>query len=158
MKTGEYRGKDGRVYRWERSRGEGWEHQHLVGVGWIDFPVKDWPAAKVALDELVAKSEWVETNDHIRVTYDGGRAQQLYDLVGWQEIDAKSSYSAQGYRKGREVALAEKGGDKYAPKVRELVEAVGAMYWSSAWTPDEMEPVGKEWLRRVVSASRKLER
>jgi hypothetical protein len=61
MKPGEYTGKDGITYRWEKTS-EGYTVVDCCSACWSIAPA-DWPAAKAALDGLVeeaAEAEHVE--------------------------------------------------------------------------------------------------
>jgi len=75
---------------------------------------KNWPAAKAALDALVAESEeWVEIDDNARIRRDGTEAQWRSGggINCWHEHTYPGEKRwPQAYRKGREVALEEASG------------------------------------------------
>jgi hypothetical protein len=126
MSPGEYVGKDGRTYWWEITNGQ-YAHT-FYGGGWRTIAPEDWPAAKAALDALIAEgdAEWVElptpdcAEPYIRISLNGQRVQQRTTEDRWIEYDAWWIKAA--YRKGREVTQAEH--EALREQVRALCEAV----------------------------------
>lgn len=120
--TGTYTGRDGREYRAGLETHWSGLARYFVeseeGERIAEFDMRDWPAAKAALDELLAEQEWVEINSVTRVSADGTRLEvKISPDAQWEPGDrlVVAQQVKDAYRKGRELALAEAG---------ELVEAI----------------------------------
>jgi len=131
VKAGEYIGNDERTYRWVHEHlsddsASGYDHQAKFDeweTEWID--PEDWPAAKAALDALIAEQDaeqWVEwfTDYWYRAKSDASQVQfRASREERW--TDCRDG-ETEAYRKGREVAQAEH--EALREQVRALVEAV----------------------------------
>jgi len=124
---GEYVGSDGRTYRWESEADDGYALWYQSKDGERYFNCKcnginpaDWPAAKSALDALIAEEEeWVEIEPKSfstrRFKPDGSMA-EYWDVQAnrWRPV-AIDDGLFQCFRKGLEVK---------AEQVKALVEAI----------------------------------
>ena len=163
MVLGEYTGKNGRKYKWEKgSSRSGWfvtEKEPVTGIWICSFSqpsTEDWPAAKAALDALIeAESEgWVEIDDNARIQRDGSDPQVRHEdgVCVWRALTIDKRWP-KAYRKGREVAEAEQAEMRGA--VWELVEAVeraSDLLCSIIARPSE----GRQ-LKRIVVLAKTLE-
>lgn len=133
LKPGQYIGEDGRTYRWALTRSGNYTNFDKDGYGGIIAPA-DWPAAKAALDELIAEDaeEWVEipVNSYctpVRISADGTIA-ECYGSDGWESAKNPTWVGYVAYRAG--LAQGQKVRDA---NVRELVEAVEGLGKWPCW-------------------------
>ena len=168
LKPGEYRGKDGRLHRYTPGADDFTHQTHHpespTGPWWADgINLEDIEeavvalnaAAKAALEALEDEGEWVELErpdpgcSYIRVSKDGSRVQEC-NKGSWADYDAwwvKSAYRA-GLAQGRKQLDAD---------VRELVEAIQGLYWTSCFGPDRSDArVEKAGLQRAAGLAAKV--
>jgi len=172
MKAGEYVGKDGRTYRWTKQDSEtgvqeSWYRLEVVGGRYSEGPyVSDVPAAKAALDALIAAeqdAEWVELDSNgctqrTRISRDGTLAQTRWPGDEWKPALNPDWSGFKAYRKGREVAEAENAALR--EQVRALVEAVkNAHIWRNETRSDTgpLEwPTAESWYE-IKAASKAVQ-
>jgi len=134
-------------------------------------PVSDMANERDALDALIEAEggEWVEfdtTPNHSRrwrIQRDGNRTQQWSeDADGWRDDPWQLLQSA--YRKGREVALAEripsytegrkKGYQEAKEQMQELVNLL--LMADSSWTEYDFVRIDRHHWKKFIEAARKV--
>ena len=160
MVLGEYTGKNGRKYKWEKgSSRSGWfvtEKEPVTGIWICSFSqpsTEDWPAAKAALDALIeAESEgWVEIDDNARIQRDGSDPQVRHEggICCWRGLtNPIDKRWPKAYRKGREAAIDEITKD-YNLSLNKILEHCGCV------SEEELMSLYDYWQPRVEEAEAK---
>ena len=143
MKPGEFIGVDGQTYRWSSKWRAGMYVLCIVDykgeTEWQNgfISKEDWPNARTALDALIEAEaeEWVEIRNLWRIKKDGTQPEYCQDNE-WRPYVGIPDW-ADGYRKGREVALEQ---------VQELVEQIENV--------EGVPPSWREWMTICETAEK----